>query len=369
LKVLLVQPVFPHYRESLFSNLLTSPKVSVHILCGSGSGELSESTFRSAKLKKTLKNFKFTIFGFSFIYQIGLLKEFRNIAPSHVIIGGPDFHFVSSFVLILYCSLFFRKVKLSYWTHGIPAKKSSITKRIIKQIYIRAFRIFSYGSEGKIEIEKFLGNNNNEKIVPIGNCLNDMDYPDASFKKNNHSKGQLNILFVGRLNVNKRCDLLVEAISLLRSSRINFQCSIVGNGEQYKTINAKVEHLGLSNNVKLFGEIKGEELKLHLLNADILVLPGKVGLSVVQGLAYGLPLISTSKKIHSPEFELVEDKINGFLFDEMNANSLFETLLYYNNLSVNQKAMVSSNCIEKVKNAGYLPKIVSHKMVSAFEVG
>ncbi|MGH9743961.1 MAG: glycosyltransferase family 4 protein, partial [Candidatus Acidiferrum sp.] len=58
-----------------------------------------------------------------------------------------------------------------------------------------------------------------------------------------------------------------------------------------------------------FGEAKSQLLAI----ADVFLLPGRVGLAVLDGFAAGLPLIATRLPIHGPEMEYLEEGVNGLI--------------------------------------------------------
>jgi glycosyltransferase involved in cell wall biosynthesis len=56
--------------------------------------------------------------------------------------------------------------------------------------------------------------------------------------------------------------------------------------------------------VHFLGEIvKPDDTAVYFSLADLLVIPGLVGLAIVHGFAYGLPMVTTQHDFHSPEIE------------------------------------------------------------------
>ena len=54
------------------------------------------------------------------------------------------------------------------------------------------------------------------------------------------------------------------------------------------------------------------------------VIPGSVGLSILQGFSLGLPLITNNSKFHSPEIYYLQPQFNGMTFS--NQNDLIEKM-------------------------------------------
>jgi glycosyltransferase involved in cell wall biosynthesis len=111
------------------------------------------------------------------------------------------------------------------------------------------------------------------------------------------------LLFSGRLYEAKKIDFLLEAFALLQQDRRDVALLILGDGPD----KAKLE--GLANELKLrhvhfLGEENNpERASVYFKLADMLVIPGLVGLAIVHGFAYGLPIVTTEHDFHSPEIE------------------------------------------------------------------
>ena len=62
----------------------------------------------------------------------------------------------------------------------------------------------------------------------------------------------------------------------------------------------------------LFGIKKAETL----INSDIFLMPSHVGLSILDGFAAGLPLLTSNFKNHCPEISYLKNNINGMMTDK-----------------------------------------------------
>jgi glycosyltransferase involved in cell wall biosynthesis len=127
------------------------------------------------------------------------------------------------------------------------------------------------------------------------------------------------ILFVGRLQAIKRVDLLIEAFGMEKARGLNCDLVIIGEGPE----RPRLERLASGrNDVHFLGEIYDEgQLAPYFITADVLAIPGRVGLTCVHGFAHGLPLITTSERLvsQSPEYDYVEDGYNAVTVDELSA--------------------------------------------------
>jgi L-malate glycosyltransferase len=117
------------------------------------------------------------------------------------------------------------------------------------------------------------------------------------------------IIFVGRLQPHKRIDLLIDTVDIIRCTRKNIQCLIVGSGPELDRLNAHVMELGLSNNISIVDDAKTEEEIFSLMKASkIFILPSeREGFSLVtlEAIACGLPVITVDQPLNNAK-SLVE---------------------------------------------------------------
>lgn len=106
-------------------------------------------------------------------------------------------------------------------------------------------------------------------------------------------KDRLQLLYVGRLSVQKRVDRLIDMLALLK---IPVQLTIVGDGEEKEKLEAQAHRLGLIN-VTFEGKKNGEELRAYYRNADVFVIASDVEgmpLVVLEAMASGLPIVASN---------------------------------------------------------------------------
>jgi glycosyltransferase involved in cell wall biosynthesis len=124
-------------------------------------------------------------------------------------------------------------------------------------------------------------------------------------------------LYVGRLDGEKRVDLLLDAVSRLPHN--NFQLAIAGNGIQGQALRHQVRHLGLEERVIFLGFVPASELPALYVSADIFVMPSSAELqsiATMEALACGKPTLAANARALP---ELVVHGVNGYLFESDNA--------------------------------------------------
>ncbi len=132
---------------------------------------------------------------------------------------------------------------------------------------------------------------------------------------------RLCVLFIGRLQVRKRVDLLLQACNALPAG-LQPRLVIVGEGP------ARAELISLASRIypvaEFTGAKHGSELEPYLTKADLFVLPGTGGLAIQQAMAYGLPVIVAQGD--GTQDDLVRE-VNGWQVPPGDLPALTATLL------------------------------------------
>jgi glycosyltransferase involved in cell wall biosynthesis len=167
-----------------------------------------------------------------------------------------------------------------------------------------------------------------KKIVPVKN------------------KKSLNIIFVGRLEVQKG---IYDLIEFIRRSPFIATLKIVGDGEEKNKIeNLIKKDRILSKKVKLYGSIFGKEL-INLIDiSDIFINPSQYletfGLVNIEAMSRGKIVLSSKTGALG---EVIKDGVNGFLFDPKIKKSIDESL---NKIIANTNLFkIQKNSIETAK--------------------
>lgn len=134
------------------------------------------------------------------------------------------------------------------------------------------------------------------------------------------------LLFVGRLTAKANLTLLLEALALPDCAGVRLD--IIGDGEGEPRLRERCEALGIAGRVAWHGGIVDESRIAEVANGcKAFVYPGSVGLSLVHGLAYGLPaLVHDDRWRHMPEIAAFEAGRNGMAFARDNAGSLAKSI-------------------------------------------
>ena len=181
-------------------------------------------------------------------------------------------------------------------TEHLSFKRRRITQIIKRFLYPKAYKLIVLTDTDKQLYEKFGIKN----VLVIPNFI--------EISKEVSLLNNKNILFVGKLDVIKGVDFLVEIIKKFNNQ--NWKFTIVGDGPKKEQLKAELKNY----NVEIKGEIL--DVKKEYLNSDIFVLTSrKEGFPFVllEAKNYGLPIISFD--IPTGPKELINNDIDGFLID------------------------------------------------------
>jgi L-malate glycosyltransferase len=117
-------------------------------------------------------------------------------------------------------------------------------------------------------------------------------------------------VYCGSLYEHKRIDFLLEAAINIRSKIKDFELIVIGVGpEEYKVQNAIKGHTW----IHYVGQKYGIEKALLLKLGAVFLMPGGVGLAILDSFVAGMPLITTDCKLHGPEIAYLNQGKNGFI--------------------------------------------------------
>ena len=137
------------------------------------------------------------------------------------------------------------------------------------------------------------------------------------------SDSPVKFLFMGRIGKRKGVYDILESLQYIQSR--NFEIQLYGDGD-LEPVEALIRRLQLQGQVKLCGWIDGETKDAVFRQADVLLLPSYnegLPISVLEALAYGLPVLSTEVGGIS---EAVEEGVNGFLIQPGQCKVLAERM-------------------------------------------
>lgn len=158
--------------------------------------------------------------------------------------------------------------------------------------------------------------NNGLNVDPVN--VHRLDYDAASRPKE--------VLFIGRLTEKAGINLAIEALAHPHLAEIRLQ--VIGTGELEPAARALADRLGVSDRIIWNGALVDEaEIAAVANRCRLFLYPGAVGLSLIHGMAYGLPaVVHNHTPGHMPEIAAFQDGKTGRAFDPDDATSLATVL-------------------------------------------
>jgi glycosyltransferase involved in cell wall biosynthesis len=215
-------------------------------------------------------------------------------------------------------------LKTLYWAHGWLKKENFIKAAIRNYYFNKADKTLTYGSRAK-DIAKSTGFNSN-KIKVIWNSLDFFKQTELFNKYKKISRLKLRnmikmpedtviLLTISRVTDICHYEWLIEAVSYLKKNK-NLDCDIwmIGEGPALSDLIdlAKKEEVRLHSLGALYDE---EVIAQHIMAADMVVSPGKLGLTGMHALAYGTPVVTHGNfDLQMPEVEAVIEGQSGVFF-------------------------------------------------------
>jgi L-malate glycosyltransferase len=110
------------------------------------------------------------------------------------------------------------------------------------------------------------------------------------------STDKTRLISVALLRLNKRMDLVIDAVDVLRKRGFNVTLTIIGDGDHRTTLEKRVSQLGLTEFVHFAGLIPVSNMPTTMATGHILVSASEFetfGVTLIEGLALGMPVVAT----------------------------------------------------------------------------
>jgi glycosyltransferase involved in cell wall biosynthesis len=228
--------------------------------------------------------------------------------------------------MILNYRLLFRQWRggppVAFWGHGrsFSAKRSHIGERIKASISRRAHWWFAYTARSArwlAELPYPAG-----RITVVENAIDtrtlsrEIAAVPQSRLAGLREELQLGTgpvgLYLGQLREDKRLDVLFEAAERIHAAHPGFRLLIAGNGPLEAFVRTGAER---ATWVSYLGSRYGQDRAALLALADLVLLPGWVGLVILDSFVACAPLVTVDAGSHGPEIDYLQPEVNGVLLD------------------------------------------------------
>lgn len=344
-KIAILQPEVPHFRNEFFQ-LLRQKFLG-----------LSIHSYVTAE-RAERDGFNMTLDGLIYVpniswHYIVLYSPWQLLKADVMVLMFTYIH-ITTWLLLF--TKFIHRRKIILWGQGISVgrylKEEKKPDWILRLMISLSDGVWLY-TEKEVAMWKRLFPD--KPIVSLNNSLTGVDemlgYEPAvnakALKDKYGVQEEVVFIFCARFeNPYRRIDLLLETIKTLDSHKYGF--IIIGEG-QYKP------DFSQYSNVHDFGALFDTSVKRELFSiADLYFQPGWVGLSIVEAMAYGKPVLTFRRSKHTlqcVEYSYIHEGENGLVFDTVDhLVSAVATLTpeAMSRMSVNAKSFVRDNIRPKI---------------------
>jgi glycosyltransferase involved in cell wall biosynthesis len=315
--VLVVQEHLPHYRAPFFEqlrSLLCDRRISLDLIYSAG----GTSTLLPGKLSWATPVPTFRCGGL--VYQ----HVSAFVRTADLVIMPQEVKYVS--LAYLFGRRVTGSIKLAFWGHGrnMQARnRNSWPERVKRFLSTRVDWWFAYNERSAAVVRELgfpekritLVQNaiDTKKVIEVRNELSPEAIKSAQATLGIDSKNVA--IYTGGLYEEKRIPFLLEASAKVRVELPDFHLIIIGGGPQKDLVTEAAQNNGW---IHYLGPKNDAEKLPYWAISKVSLIPGAVGLGILDSFALGVPLITSRTFGHGPEIAYLKPGINGVMVEEAN---------------------------------------------------
>lgn len=320
MNVIFIQRVLPHYRVPFFYLLrddLGKVGVNLELVYGQeNTGSVPRTVPLCEPWAKKIKNKYISVGDYETVWQPCL----SHLKDADLIIVEQ-----ANRLLVNYLLLYFgrSKRKVAFWGHGRNMKLSenaSFTEKIKKIFINKVDWWFAYtDASGRVVGDAGFPL---DRITVVDNTVDNREFGDRLSEVTDSQKNALiqklgiqgrNVcLFCGGMYQEKRLKFLLKACDAIKQIIPDFEILFVGTGPDKKHIEVAAQK---NQWIHYLGPLYGIEKAVSFSISKALLMPGVVGLVVVDSFVSGVPLFTTDITGHGPEIEYLVNNVNGVIVE------------------------------------------------------
>lgn len=320
-QVLIINRYIPHYRLDFFKRLkeaLQDNHIELHLVTSHSS---SEDSLKKDELFVDWAEYipyKQIRIGKGSMYWQPYFKQVQN--KDLVIVESANKLLLNYYLLL---AKHWSRFKLAFWGHGRNMQiKARSYRNTFKDLFLtKADWWFGYTSGVK---DLLLTKNFPEsRITVVQNAIDTvelrkhyLDIPEAEvdqLKDQLHIKGKATAIFCGGMYSEKRLGFVLDVCYKVKSDLPEFSMLFIGSGIDSK----KIEEASARHDwIHYLGPQLGNERIKYFKLASVQLMPGLVGLGILDSFAMECPIVTTDYPYHSPEIEYLIDDYNGIISED-----------------------------------------------------
>lgn len=354
MKLVVVQPLLPHYSIAFFNRVVDMhPDVELVLLADIETRE-TLNQFRPQDCRFAVRHLP-SVQRNGFIFRPGLLRLLQR-ENADVTVFNANPREVSQLWAMFVSRLLGRRLTAWGMFHRIggPRPVTSAFYRLAGRLADRCLTYTRTGASNLVSLGV-----PKHKIGIVGTAI-DERVPFAEraartpeeltiFRREQGLEGRHIVLQVVRLSRFKRPELLVQAAQILLRQRQDLLFVLIGNGDMRQELEEMVAANGLQHAFRFLGAVYDEAvLSRWYLSADVFVVPTCIGLSAHHAMSYGVPVITDdSLDSQASEFDIIADGLNALTYREGAVGSLADAI---NRLTTDTglRSMLAANALHTV---------------------
>lgn len=317
-KVVIIQKSLPKYRDEFFNLLrieLLKEDIRLVLLYGKANSldalKQDETVLAWGNI---ISNKQIKIGKVNLLWQPCL----KYLSNSDMVIVEQANKLVLNYLLILLRK--FISPQICYWGHGRNLKESNSNwKNKLKCNLLKKCDWWFAYTEG---VKHFLIQRNypENKITVVQNAIETYQlkkvYSEITRSELNELKNQLGVfsekvgIFCGSMYYEKRLDFILQTCYRIKTKIPDFHMIFIGSGnDSYIVSEASI----IFNWIHYVGPKFGHERVKYFKLSSFQMMPGAVGLGILDSFALETPIITTNQNSHGPEIEYLENEKNGII--------------------------------------------------------
>jgi glycosyltransferase involved in cell wall biosynthesis len=329
MKVLIIQPVLPHYDIAFFNEVANTAKHIQFVVLADLETQNSlnqvqgqSTSFELLHLAQAERS--------GLVFRPGLMKAIEQIAADVVVFNGNPRDLTQILAMLklrltgrrfYVWGMFHRIGGLRLWSKAYYRLAGALADKCLTYTRVGASVLVNLG------VRK-------DKIFEVGTAIDERIplaesaavRPDdvVRFRSQQGLDGKKVVLQVVRLSAIKKPELLIEAARILAAQRPDVEVVLIGDGPLRAKLEQMVVEYSLQRHVRFIGALYDEAaLALWYKCAEIFVMPTCIGLSAHHAMCYSVPIITDdSLDNQASEFAVLYDGLNALLYEEGSAASL-----------------------------------------------
>jgi glycosyltransferase involved in cell wall biosynthesis len=191
------------------------------------------------------------------------------------------------------------------WSRSGPASPTDVLREMMRRL---TTVVLVYTEQQR---DQLMSKMPDARIVAAPNAL----YPRDEIAACRTHERPATVLYSGRMVRSKKPGLLVEAYLMAVEAGLpsDMELVMVGAGPERAGAQKMADGHRSGDRVSFLGHVPATDMAAHYGRALISASPGYVGLSLIQSLSFGVPMLIARDEPHSPEIEAARPGTNAIL--------------------------------------------------------